>query len=488
MKNKWFKFGFAVFIYLLMVIWIGSWYLLIGFPILYDIYISKKVKWAFWKRKPAEGKKKSFIAEWVDAIIFAVVAATLIRMFFIEAYTIPTPSMEKDLLVGDFLFVSKVSYGPKIPNTPLSFPFVHHTMPLSKSTKSYVEWIYWPYKRLAGLTSIKNNDRVVFNFPAGDTVIIKYQSTRTYYQAIYGLADTMRMANKDSLWEKYVPAARKKILETEDIVVRPVDKRENYIKRCVAIPGDKVQVVHSELLINDKPVQGLNDMQFRYLLFTNGPDVFLDEGFREKFQISKNDFAEGNFGEFSPEIRAFETYVSPKDVGKIQKMKPGRFYMFTLRPSQAKEAARYPKLQGIIKFESTGWDPQIFPNNRNYEWNVDNFGPVTMPEAGETIKITLENLPIYQRIIDLYEENDLEVKNGKIYINGEETNEYTFKMGYYWLMGDNRHNSQDSRFWGFVPEDHIVGKAVFIWLSLDDDKSGFGKIRWNRMFNLVHKE
>ncbi|MBN2681105.1 MAG: signal peptidase I [Bacteroidales bacterium] len=478
-NNKWTKFGFAVFIYLLMVLWVGNLILLLGLPILFDIYISKKVRWAFWKPRDVKNKKKSFLVEWIDAIIFAVVAATLIRMFFIEAYTIPTGSMEKDLLIGDYLFVSKVSYGPKLPNTPLSFPFVHHTMPLSKSAKSYVEWVYWPYKRLAGFTEIKNNDRVVFNFPAGDTVIVKFQSEKTYYNYLREVAQNMAVSAKDTAWEKYVPKARENVLKTEEIIVRPVDKRENYIKRCVGIAGDKLEIINSVLLINDKPVDGLDKVQFMYFVITKN---ILGNSFREKYNITKTEFS--NSGDFVPGMRNLE--ISNEDINKLETLKQGRLYLLPLTPKMADEISKEPFIQGVFRYQKA-WDIEVFPNNKNYKWTQDNFGPIVIPKKGSTIKIDLDNLPLYERIIDLYEENDLAVKNGKIFINGKETDSYTFKMDYYWLMGDNRHNSQDSRYWGFVPEDHIVGKAVFIWLSMDPDESFPKSIRWERMFKLVHE-
>lgn len=480
-NNRWTKFGFAIFIYLLMVLWVGNFLLLLGLPIMYDIYISRKIKWAFWKPRKAKEKKKSFLVEWIDAIIFAVVAATLIRMFFIEAYTIPTPSMEKDLMVGDYLFVSKVSYGPKLPNTPLSFPFVHHTMPLSTSTKSYVEWVSWPYKRLAGLTEIKNNDRVVFNFPAGDTVILRFQSEVTYYQYVRQLAIDIASKSNDTLWEKYIPKAREYTLQTEEIIVRPVDKKENYIKRCVGIAGDKLEIIHSQLFINDKAVDGLLDIQYRYYIIASN---ILGERFREDFEISKKDFSTALRGDFIPGMKNLN--IHPDDYAKLENLKQGKLYEIPLSPSSVEKILSLPIVMAVIKTEETRWNPEIFPNSRKFLWTVDDYGPIIIPAKGTTVKIDMNNIPLYERIIDLYEENDFAIKDEKIFINGIESYSYTFKMDYYWLMGDNRHNSQDSRYWGFVPEDHVVGKAVFIWLSMDPDESFPKSIRWDRMFKLVH--
>lgn len=373
------------------------------------------MNWKFWKKnKPA--KKKSTAREWVDAIIFAVIAATIIRLFFIEAYTIPTSSMEKSLLIGDFLFVSKVSYGARTPNTPLAFPFAHHTIPLI-NTKAYLEWIKLPYYRLPGFGKIKNNDVVVFNYPMEG--------------------------------------------------FRPVDKRENYIKRCVAIPGDVLEVKKSILYINGEEAYQPEKMQQSYDVKTNGT------GFNQ-LVLRKYDITEGgrtsNQGDFNLTMTK-EAMGHIKELSNVQKVEP-------------------------IIADSGTYAEYIFPNSdselesnqkKKFYWNVDNFGPITIPKKGETVQLTADNLPIYERIIDFYENNDLKIEENRIYINGVESDSYTFQMDYYFMMGDNRHNSADSRFWGFVPEDHIVGKAVFIWLSIDKNATKFSeRIRWNRMFSLIH--
>lgn len=432
-KNKYVKFGIATTIFILWVIWLGNYWLLLGLPIFYDFYITKKVHWTFWKKRGV--KKQTKVIEWVDALIFAVVAATLIRMFLIEAFTIPTSSMEKTLLVGDYLFVSKVSYGPKIPNTPLSFPFAHHTLPLTNSTKSYLEWIQWPYKRLAGFGDVERNDYVVFNFPEGDTVVVQHQD-QSYYALV-------RQLGRDFIWNNF------------DVVVRPVDKKENYIKRCVAIPGDELQIKHGLVYINGQPQEKFEGLQFNYYVRTDG------------------------------------TRINPKALEKLDitdyQIHSNSEYEFSLTAENYEKIKAFANVKSIVRIEKPDSvrSDYIFPHSPNYLWNEDNFGPLKMPKAGETVQLTIDNLPIYKRIIDIYEENDLKVENDKIFINGQETNEYTFKLNYYWMMGDNRHNSADSRFWGFVPEDHVVGKAVFIWLSLDKNKSFFSKIRWNRMFRYV---
>ncbi len=447
LKNPKIKFGIAGIIYLLWTIWIGNYFLLLGLPVLFDVYVTKKVHWAFWKKRGVE--KQTKVVEWIDALIFAVVAATLIRMFFIEAFTIPTSSMEKTLLIGDYLFVSKVSYGPKIPNTPLSFPFAHHTLPLTETTKSYLEWIKWPYHRLAGLSRIKNDDIVVFNFPEGDTVCLRKQEA-SYYQLV-------RAFGRKALWETNPMTGEKPFGE---IVARPADKRENYIKRCVAISGDSLLIVHGQVYINGKRQQLFDRMQYNYMIETDGSKI--NDKVLDKIGVSqadrKNSFAKGR-------------HALPLTYEAVAKLK------------------EYPNIKKITKIETPAGmqDPDIFPHNAKYSWNVDNFGPLWIPKKGVTIKLTIDNLPLYERAISLYEGNKIRLDSNKIYINDKLADTYTFKMDYYWMMGDNRHNSADSRYWGFVPEDHIVGKAVFIWLSIDPDGSFLGKIRWSRMFHFIHE-
>ncbi|MBL4585465.1 MAG: signal peptidase I [Flavobacteriales bacterium] len=369
--------------------------------------------------------KNSTATEWADAIVFAVIAATLIRLFVIEAYTIPTSSMEKSLLVGDFLFVSKVSYGPRIPNTPLAFPFAHHTMPLLGG-KSYLEWIKLPYWRLPGYTTIKNNDVVVFNYPMEG------------------------FASNDS------------IDAISNRVNRPVDKRENYIKRCVGISGDKLEVIERVLYINGEPAEKPEDMQYSYNVKTDGT------GFNPKV-LKKYDITEGGRVSNSGDFTLTMTNEAMEAISKFKNVK-------NVAPSIAKKGV-------YAEYIFPNSDPDLQSNkNKKFFWNVDNFGPVIIPKKGDTVKLTMENMAIYERVIDFYEDNDFELRGDTIFINGVETDSYTFKMAYYFMMGDNRHNSADGRFWGFVPEDHTVGKAVFIWLSID--KNG-GGIRWNRLFSFI---
>lgn len=462
LTNKWFKFGFVLLIFLLWTLWIGSWWLLIFVPVIYDIYISKKVHWAFWKKKGV--KKQTKVVEWVDALIFAVIAATLIRMFFVEAYTIPTSSMEKSMLVGDYLFVSKVAYGPKMPNTPLSVPFTHHTLPMTKSSKAYSELIKCDYKRIGGFGDVERNDVVVFNFPAGDTVIVGYENPDIYTTFRHKAIELKYEDKVNGVALKsdgyYNEVARKSIYNNFEVITRPVDKRENYIKRCVGVPGDLLEIDDGQVVVNGKPQEDIDGMQFNYMVLTNGTTINPKK--LDKIGVSREDQRGARISSSE-----FEYPLTTEKVKAIKAL------------GNVKSVERFISKKG-------DWSPDVFPFSEKYPWNRDNFGPIRIPKSGAIVELNIENLPLYKRIIGTYEGNKLEVRDSAIYINGEKADSYTFKMNYYWMMGDNRHNSADSRFWGFVPEDHIVGKASFIWLSLDKDKKFLGKIRWNRLFKFIH--
>ncbi len=466
-KNKWFIFGICALCWILFVIWLGNFWWLLGLGVIFDMCITQKVPWAFWKLYKPKSKFGNWLMGWVDAIIFAVIAASFIRIFFFEAYTIPTSSMEGSMLVGDYLFVSKCNYGPRKPMTPISFPFVHHSMPFSNGmTKAYSEVWKRPYERMGGFDHIKNDDIVVFNFPEGDTVILTRQN-QSYYQIKrdfleegevfpisqydYNRLNRIKMQHQNQDYEKCFYEYFK-----DSIVVRPVDKRENYIKRCVAIPGDTLEIKGGRVFINGTPQKNIPTMQFRYDIVTTAP---LKPSIFEKLDVREYGYTKNG-------------------------------YIMLLNDKQVAKLKTYKSVQSIIKGEfPDGFRyKENFPHDVQYNWNKDYFGPLVIPKIGITVAITTETLPLYKRIITLYEGNTLRVDGETIYINERGATEYTFKQNYYWMMGDNRDNSQDSRFWGFVPEDHIVGKAVMIWFSSEQSKSIPSNIRWNRMFNMIHKD
>jgi signal peptidase I len=403
------------------------------------------MNYKFWEKKKdtdhqdtTPKKKKTKSREWFDAILFAVVAATIIRVFFIEAYTIPTGSMEKSLKIGDFLFVSKVNYGARIPMTPVAFPFAHHTMPITGG-KAYYDGIQWAYKRLPGFQDIKRNDVVVFNFPEGDTVALEQQE-HDYY-------DMIRNLGRETVHNQFT------------IVARPVDKRENYIKRCIAIGGDVVSMLNGVVSVNGKPEKLKATGQTGYAVTFKTSDVnfqvFEDMGFNLQNDIT-------GMSDNTYEFTATETMMN--EVRKLNFVQ------------SVKESTQATGVQEL----------SVFPHDPNRPWNVDNFGPIQVPKKGWTVKLDSLTLPLYERSIRVYEGNTLEKVGNDFIINGVKTNSYTFKMDYYWMMGDNRHNSLDSRYWGFVPEDHVVGKALFIWMSYDTNGSFFSKIRWNRLLRGIH--
>jgi len=452
--KKYIRFYIAAVIYLLVVIWIGNYWLLIGLAIVYDLYITEKVNWTFWKKRHS---KNSAFVEWMDALIFAVIAVTLINIFLFQNYRIPTPSMEKSLLVGDHLFVSKLAYGPRMPNTPIAFPFTQHTMPLTKG-KSWSNLIIWPYKRLVGAGKVKNNDPIVFNFPAGDTVVVEEQTT-SYYEIVRRRALELRSRDNYGSSEAkpakyYLQLARKDVRANYTVIYRPVDRRDNYVKRCIGIPGDTVTIKEGILYVNGKIVPDNGTQQTTYVVGTRGttinPKAF------ERLGITKYD----------------QTMIS------------GSAYLLPLTKGNAETISKFSNVSEVspVYARKGEFAPHIFPYSRTLGWNEDNYGPIWMPVKGTTVKLDTANICLYERIIDVYENNDLRIDGSTIYINNEVASSYTFKMSYYWMMGDNRHNSADSRYWGFVPEDHIVGKPKFIWLSLDKEAKGLKSIRWNRMF------
>jgi signal peptidase I len=427
---------------------------------------------------PDESKiKRTLSKEWAEAGIFAVIAATIIRTFFIEAFTIPTSSLEKSLLVGDYLFVSKVSYGAKVPNTPLSFPFAHNVLPFTEGVPSYLEWVKLPNFRLPGLGKVERNDYVVFNFPEGDTVEVNHAS-QSYYGLVreYGRANVLNPAFKDPRDPNETPFG--------NIIVRPVDKLDNYVKRCVALPGDKFEIRNKTLFINNEAAYVPPNLQYSYDIDNDSIPIF-----------------ENRIGQEKPTTQLAERLDITDDPKPAknrypghENLYPGRNHMRNVQLT-ASDVATITSLYGntsIFEICDSLNDPndgeEVFPYSPHYKWTKDNYGPLPIPKEGVTVQLDSINLPLYARIISLYEGNKLERKNGAILINGKEEHSYTFRQNYYFMMGDNRHNSLDSRYWGFAPEDHIVGKPVFIWMSLKKDVPFGKKFRWKRFFTFIQRD
>ena len=464
MKVQWAKFAVVLTLYIAFLIWVKSWLGIIVIPFIYDVYITKKIKWQWWK--DAE-KPVKFVMSWVDALVFALVAVYFINLFFFQNYVIPSSSLEKSLLTGDYLFVSKVSYGPRIPETPLTMPLTQHTLPVV-DCKSYIEWPHWEYRRVKGLGKVELNDIVVFNYPAGDTLCSapQYQSY-DYYGMCYSIGyqiytqrpnpDSLSAMDRIKYFNTIYEAGREELRRNQqeygEITTRPTDRRENYVKRCVGLPGQTLQIKNRIVYLDGKANKEPENVQYSYYVKLRQR---LPEEMLKELGISNEDLLSLNSAGYMP--------LTKRAVAML---------------SQRKD------LVESIEINTDASDLEIYPLNGNKHWTRDNYGPIWIPAKGKSINITLDNIAVYERPIRVYEGNDLKITDGKIIINGKEAKSYTFKMDYYWMMGDNRHNSADSRYWGFVPEDHIVGKPIFIWWSSDPDRNGFSGIRWNRLFRFV---
>lgn len=440
--NKWARLVFWSLLYLLWVIWLGNYWWLPGLVVIFDHHITRKVKWLFWKKEYKEGEKRNVWLDWLDAIIFAVVFVTFINIFFFQAFKIPSSSMESSLLTGDHLFVSKLAFGPRIPQTPLTIPFTHNVI---FGKESYSTLIQNDYRRLKGFRNVRRGDYVVFGFPDGDSVLVKAPS-EDYYTVC-------RLYGKDYAVRNYGP-----------VIARPSDKKDHYVKRCVAVAGDTLSIIDGRVHINSEPQTVWPGVQTTFAVYTNGTRI--------------NQKTLDRLGLNIAELYFDETL-------------PG-YPQMPLTASMLEQVKSCPNVTDIRE-QIDVYPPDypdsylmLFPFRENFRWTRDNYGPVWIPKAGATVKLDLEVLPLYERIIRDYEHNTLQVsEDGRIIINGEEADEYTFRQDYYFMMGDNRHNSLDSRYWGFVPEDHIVGRPALIWLSTDRSRSFPSNIRWRRFLKFV---
>jgi len=466
-RSKWRGLIIWSIITLLFTIWTKSLWWLIALPLFFDLYITRFLPWAFWKKS----KNNTFrsIMDWVDAIVFALVAVYIINIYFFQNYQIPSSSLEKSLLVGDFLFVSKISYGPRVPNTPISFPLAQHTIPIL-NCKSYLDKPHWDYKRVKGLSKIKRNDIVVFNFPTGDTVPVNMPNPDYYSLCNYIATSNGASVEEAAQYIKNHPEKYGKV------VYRPVDRRENYVKRCVGLPGDSLQIIDNQLYIDGKPIADRPGVQYNYYVQTKG--AYLSEKLFRDWGVSNEDRSMLPDGDYIAQFLPFK-----KDMNG----KTNPIYHLPLTKKALAQVKKNPLIDTVfIESDTIGGfniGGSTYPLNEHFTWTRDNYGPIWIPKKDATIDLNEENLILYAHVIRHYEGKELLIKNGKAFIDGKEVKQYTFKMDYYWMMGDNRHNSADSRAWGFVPEDHVVGKPILVWLSLDKDRKLFdGKIRWKRLF------
>ena len=428
-RNRWTKFTFWALLYLLWVIWLGNYWWLLGLGVIFDIFITRKVHWNFWKKRYKPGEKRSAANDWLDTIIFVIIVVPLINIFLFQAFKIPSSSMERTLLTGDHLFVSKLTYGPRLPETPLTIPFTHNTI---FGKESYSTLIRNKYRRLKGFREVRRGDCVVFGFPNGDTVL-RSAPAEDYYALVRILG-------------------REAVESLGETVVRPVDKKDHYVKRCVALPGDTLEVRDGLVLVNGERQEVYPGVQLSYSVRTNGQKI--------------NSKTVEELG-----LNPSELYYNPALPG----------YPVMLLTAEALEKVR--ALPNVVEVrDNLDRNPEacsleIFPFTPDSGWTRDYFGPLWIPSKGSTVKLTEENLPLYERIISVYEKSDLKEAVAR--------GEYTYRQDNYFMMGDNRHNSLDSRYWGFVPEDHIVGKPVVIWLSTDRNEKFPKNIRWNRFLKFL---
>lgn len=461
-RTRWIRFGIVSVIFFLWVIWLGTWWVALFWFLLFDIYITGYIPFTWWKKSKNASVRR--VMSWVDAIVYALVLVYFVFAFVGQNYQIPTSSLEKSLLVGDYLWVNKMAYGPRVPMTPIHFPLVQNTLPIL-NVKSYLNHPQFQYHRLPGYTTVKRGDIVVFNFPAGDTVALKVQNP-DYYTLV-------KAFGRDEVWnnkEKF-----------GDIVWRPVDRRENYVKRAIGLPGDLLQIKDGDVYINNVKQPLPKDAQFMYFLQPKGTGFSDDDWERLGIAVDDRKPVEITAGDL------------PDMIAKGFEVKDGMMpvlYAVPMTSAMVAQAQKDPMVARVVRMPSQKGQ-FMFPDEISDNWTAEDYGPVWIPRKGATVDLNPIAWKFYGRAIRDYEGNTdsyLNDKDGKVYINGKPQDKYKFKMDYYFMMGDNRDNSLDSRFWGYVPEDHIVGRPEVVLISFDKDKSIFnGGIRWDRMFRRANK-
>lgn len=459
--TRWVRFGIVTALWIGFTIWTGAWWLLLLWFLLYDIYITRFIPFSWWRTSKHAWVR--VVMSWVDAIVYAVVLVWFVFNFVGQNYSIPSSSLEKTLLTGDYIFVNKMVYGPRVPMTPVNFPLVHNTLPLL-NCDSYLEWPSISYKRLSGLRSVERGDIVVFNFPAGDTIMTRMQNP-DYYQ-LCRLFGYNRVNNDPQFGDKRT---------------RPVDRRENYVKRCVGLPGETIKIVDGDIYIDGVKQPMPENAQFRYLVQTTRR---LTDAEMDDMGLSQEDRNYFRYLQSAPAEFYDSVGISPLADGSM-----GTLYEFPLTQAMVDDLKSKRYVAAVVRYPDYLEDLGLYPFALADEegWTRANYGGesgLTIPKKGMTVELTRDNWLKYERVIRVYEGNEsAQWRNGKVWIDGRPADTYTFDMDYYFMMGDNRDNSLDSRYWGFVPEDHVVGTPVAVLASFDRDKSLFsGKIRFNRIF------
>lgn len=457
-RSRWIRFAIVSVIFFAWVAWLGNWWVALFIFLLFDIYITGYIPLTWWKKSKNPAVKG--VMSWVDAIVYALVLVYFVFTFIGQNYQIPSSSLEKTLLTGDYLWVNKMAYGPRVPMTPVHFPLVQNTFPII-NTKSYTEWPQWEYHRLKGFGKVERGDIVVFNFPAGDTVALNAQNPDYYHLVeMYG-----RQAIKNNPQQ------------FGEVIYRPVDRRENYVKRAIGLPGERLRIIDGTVYINGKPIKQPINVQFNYYFQKIGTPM--TEAEWEQLDIPVDDRR--------------QVPVTPQDVAPLQALgftvNPDgtvpTIYNSPMTEAMVKQLKSMPGISKVMQEKPSVPEPlSLYPSELSKNWTRADYGEILIPKKGLTVTLTPDNWALYGRVIRNYERNNAELRDGRVYIDGKVADKYTFKMDYYFMLGDNRDNSLDSRYWGFVPEDHIVGKPMVVLISFDKDKGIFdGGIRWNRIFH-----